>query len=289
MIDLSETILGLIYAASLLGAIGAIVFRKVLAADRSHPPSLPAGKVQAWFYQRGDLVAALVLYLLFTGLFALAAISPPMDISKMSAAALLFGIGFQLAITAGVIGYVLRLTSINQWLGLRWKEWPWVFAIAPGVVILVWAFTFGIDQFGYTAWMESLGAELEQEPVALLKNTKDPMVLGLMAITAVIVAPLWEEVVFRGYLHPVMKKFGGVWAGAICSSLLFAVVHNSLAHVLPLFLLALLLVWLYERTGSIWTPIAIHACFNGAQIGLLFAFRAGWIPEELPEAMILWP
>ena len=124
----------------------------------------------------------------------------------------------------------------------------------------------GIEKSGYLVWLESMGVETKQDTVALLENTKNEAVLGLMIVLAVIIAPLWEEVVFRGYMYPVLKKYGGMWAAALCSSLLFAAVHNNLAALLPLFLLALMMVWLYELTGSIWMPIAMHACFNGLAV-----------------------
>ena len=236
MNELSQIILFVIYFASLSGAVLAILHRSGTRRNAADPPGIHAGKVKVWFYRRGDLVCALMLYLLFAGLFALTAFSPPTDMSNLSALGMVFGIGFQLIITAGVITFALRLTGPNQWLGLRWKNWPWVFLIAPGAVVVMWIFLFGIHEVGYMAWMESLGAEPKQDTVVLLETSTDPILLIIMVITAVVVAPLWEEIVFRGYLHPVIKKFGGVWAGALCSSLLFAAVHNSLTALLPLFL-----------------------------------------------------
>ena len=266
MNDLSQTILTLTYAVTLVGAVMAMVMQAQARQNQESPPALPSGKVKVWFYRPGDLICSFLLFGLFAGLFVLAMFMPEADMSEITAAALVFGVGFQLVITAAVVIFAMRNTNANQWLGLRWKGWPWLFVIAPASVVTMALFMWVIQAAGYMAWMESLGAEPKQDTVVLLETTKDPLILILMIITAVIVAPLWEEIVFRGYLHPVLKKYGGIWTGAIFSSLLFAVVHNSLAAMLPLFLLALLMVWLYERTGSIWTPIAIHACFNAAAV-----------------------
>ena len=60
-------------------------------------------------------------------------------------------------------------------------------------------------------WMNTLGVESSQESVKLLQETQDPLVLGLMAVAAVLVAPVCEEVVFRGYLYPAAKRFAGPW------------------------------------------------------------------------------
>ena len=288
MNELSQTILTVAYTSSLIGAVLAIMIRLGMRRGQQAPPSPPSGRVQVWFYRRGDLICAVMLFLLFTGLFALTLLVPNVNASQISALDLILGVGFQLVITLGLIAFALRNTHPNQWLGLRWKGWPWVFVIAPATVGAMWVLMLVMHVLGYVDWMESLGAEPEQDAVTLLKTTKDPVILMLMIFTAVIIAPLWEEVVFRGYLHPVLKKYGGVWTGAIFSSLLFAAVHNSMAAMLPLFVLAMLMVWLYERTGSIWTPIAIHACFNAAAVvGTIAARTHGDLQAIIPAWLLL--
>jgi membrane protease YdiL (CAAX protease family) len=129
-------------------------------------------------------------------------------------------------------------------------------------------------------WMESLGAETMQESVKLLQTTDDPAVLWLMALAAVLVAPLCEELLFRGYLYPVAKKFTGPWLAACSSALFFAAAHGNLSALLPLFLFGLLLVWIYEKTGSLWAPIAVHFCFNGATVTVQMAARYFNIPLD---------
>lgn len=285
MNELSQTILTGAYAASLIGAVIAVMVQVKMRRSQQAPPALPPGRVQFWFYNRGDLICAIMLFLLFAGLFALAVLAPPIGMSQISALDLILGVGFQLVITLGLIAFALRNTSPDQWLGLRWKDWPRIFLIAPAAVGAMVVLMLVMHVLGYVDWMESLGAEPEQDAVVLLKTTKDPVILVLMIFTAVIIAPLWEEVVFRGYLHPVLKKYGGVWTGAIFSSLLFAAVHNSLAAMLPLFVLAMLMVWLYEHTGSIWTPIAIHACFNATAVVGTIAARTH---EDLQAMVPAW-
>ena len=281
----SLLILALAFALSLGWAVVAIFLRSAQRdqqiapigdssspADQAQPPPTPVGKVNTWFYRRGDLLGISLLFVFFA-LTSLTAMTHPeaMDMNGISAVALLAGIAFQMVVPIAVIAAALRLTSLDKWLGLRWKNWPLVILIAPASVALISILFVGIEKSGYLVWLESMGVETKQDTVALLENTKDELVLGLMIVLAVVIAPLWEEVVFRGYLYPVLKKYGGMWTGALCSSLLFAAVHNNLAALLPLFLLALMMVWLYELTGSIWTPIAIHACFNAlAVIGTIY-------------------
>ena len=99
-----------------------------------------------------------------------------------------------------------------------------------------------------------------------------------MTFAAVVAAPLCEEVVFRGYLYPVMKKYAGIFAAALCSSLIFAAAHGNLTAMLPLFIFGGILVFLYEKTGSLWAPIAAHFCFNAATVTVQFMVRHNIIP-----------
>jgi len=90
---------------------------------------------------------------------------------------------------------------------------------------------------------------------------------------AVILAPVAEEVIFRGYFYGVIRKYGGRIPAITISSLLFAAIHVHLPSLLGLGILAVILCLLYERTGSLWASITMHAAFNASTI----------------VALILWP
>lgn len=88
-------------------------------------------------------------------------------------------------------------------------------------------------------------------------------------LMAVVVAPVAEEVLFRGYFYGVIRRYGGRIPALLTSSLLFAAIHVHLPSMPGLFLLALSLCLLYERTGSLWGPITMHAAFNALTIATL--------------------
>jgi hypothetical protein len=137
----------------------------------------------------------------------------------------------------------------------------------------MWAVFGGLMECGYMEWMESLGVETVQDTVKLLQKSEDPLILGLMAFAAVVAAPLCEEMVFRGYFYPVLKKFAGAWVAAVCSALVFASAHGNLTALLPLFVFGGVLVFVYEKTGSLWASIAVHFCFNSATVLAQIAAR----------------
>ncbi len=245
------------------------------------PPALPVGRVPTWLYRPIDLLAIGMIFLLFFLLASAAFMMPPTDEEMViSPNALLVSIGAQFLFAGIAIACVAPRLSPTKWLGLRWRSWPWVFLIAPATVMVMWSLFAGLQAGGYMEWMKGLGVEPVQDTVKLLQTTTDPLVLGLMAFAAVVAAPLCEEVVFRGYLYPVAKRFGGHWVAAICSSLVFSAAHGSLAALFPLFIFGLVLVFLYEKTGSIWAPIAVHFCFNGATVAVQMIVRIYDIPLD---------
>ncbi len=92
---------------------------------------------------------------------------------------------------------------------------------------------------------------------------------GAVILMAVIVAPVAEEVIFRGYFYGVIRRYGGRIPAILTSSLLFAAIHVHLPSLPGLILLATILCLLYERSGSLWAPITMHAAFNASTIVVL--------------------
>jgi uncharacterized protein len=93
---------------------------------------------------------------------------------------------------------------------------------------------------------------------------------GLAAVIAgfliVAVAPLSEEIFFRGFMYGGLRRRLPVWAAAAISGVVFGLVHytgaDSIGVVPQLAVLGILLAWLYERTGSLWPPILLHLLNN---------------------------
>jgi membrane protease YdiL (CAAX protease family) len=121
----------------------------------------------------------------------------------------------------------------------------------------------------------------EQAMVSLFRSateTGDWKIMGSIVLSGVVVAPWVEETIFRGYFYPVMKAFGGPRLGAFSVSALFAVSHGNSAAMLGLFTLALFLTLAYERYGSLWVAVGMHAFFNAISLALLYLQGRGWLP-----------
>lgn len=100
-----------------------------------------------------------------------------------------------------------------------------------------------------------------QEKVEALK-TSDWEMRSNIAFLAVIVAPLTEEVFFRGILYRTLKGLLNARLAMLVTSFAFAAVHFNLLAFFPLFALSFFLILVYERTGHLVVPILYHAAFN---------------------------
>jgi uncharacterized protein len=249
------------------------------------PASQGILKVSTAPYRWLDLPLIALVFLIFAGLTA--ANSGPNEVpldKKYTPAVLIASIIFQFLIMGMVLAFVTWRVKITEWLGLRWRKWPLVFAIAPVTVFFMWCFMGVLALTGWNKWLEeSLGIESMQEAVKVFQEVKNPVVIALMAMTAAVVAPLAEETVFRGYLYPAAKRFCGPAGAMVFSSLVFAAAHGHVVALLPLFVLAMILCLLYEFTGSILACMSVHFLFNAATVTIQLLVRSGIIDIQSPS------
>jgi membrane protease YdiL (CAAX protease family) len=123
--------------------------------------------------------------------------------------------------------------------------------------------TLGVHQ-GWLDWLTKLMDDKPdiQDKVKELQDIKDWGGRLSFMFTACVLAPVAEEMVFRGFLYPALKRFAHPWIAATVVAAMFAVIHLSLGALLPLFVLSLLLTLSYEWTGSLAVPVFVHAAFN---------------------------
>ena len=116
---------------------------------------------------------------------------------------------------------------------------------------------------------EALGIEPPVHPmIELAGTTASRLDLVVIFASGVIVAPLAEEFLFRGFIFASLRDRGGLAAGIIVSSLLFSVVHPGLPNQAATLVLGAAFCLLYERTGTLVAPVAAHAYFNLAMLSM---------------------
>lgn len=100
-------------------------------------------------------------------------------------------------------------------------------------------------------------------------------------VSLVILPPLVEETLMRGYLYTSLKKGLPQISAALVTSAIFASAHLQAGSGAPLlwvaaidtFVLSLFLIWLREKTGSLWASMTLHALKNGVAFISLFIFH----------------
>lgn len=84
----------------------------------------------------------------------------------------------------------------------------------------------------------------------------------LMWISVVIMAPLVEELTFRGFMYSRLKTGMAKWIAIIITSLVFGIVHGTIIWAIYTFIFSLVLISVLERTKSLWGSILLHMSFN---------------------------
>jgi membrane protease YdiL (CAAX protease family) len=183
--------------------------------------------------------------------------------------------GFLLLGTLGVHGAAWILIFIFLWLhqvnwrdafGFRGPNLGKALLLALGVLILILPITGGLKNLSDLAF-EKIGWQTEnQRAIEMFLHAKSFWYRAYLGFFAVVLAPVAEEFIFRGILFPFFKQRGFpklAWFGV---SFLFALIHGNPPIFISLFVLALALTWLYEKTDNLLAPIAVHASFNGINL-----------------------
>ena len=116
------------------------------------------------------------------------------------------------------------------------------------------------------AFLRLCGAELAQTAAA----APDAALFLPMLLQSALLAPICEELFFRGYLMGAFARAGRGKAVA-AAALLFAAAHGVDAAFLPRFLFGCLLGLMARRTGSILAPMLMHGCYNAAVLMIGFS------------------
>ncbi|KAL4575773.1 hypothetical protein LXL04_011859 [Taraxacum kok-saghyz] len=91
---------------------------------------------------------------------------------------------------------------------------------------------------------------------------RDPVAMAVYAVVVSVCAPVWEEVVFRGFLLPSLTKYMPVWCAVIVSSLAFALAHFNMQRMLPLVFLGVVMGVVFSRSRNLLPSILLHSLWN---------------------------
>ncbi|HRG55609.1 MAG TPA: type II CAAX endopeptidase family protein [Lacunisphaera sp.] len=141
---------------------------------------------------------------------------------------------------------------------------PWAQAGRAAVGTLLIALpVLSILSLGWTHVVEQLGLPVvPQDVIAIFASTRSPLVIGAMLLVACVLAPIYEELLFRAGLYRFCRQKLGRNAALLISGAAFGALHGNWAGFVPLAVLGMGLAIAYEATGSIRVPIIAHGLFN---------------------------
>ena len=122
--------------------------------------------------------------------------------------------------------------------------------------------------------LQGLGMDAEPQEVLqlMIDRGAGPLRFYLIAL-GVCIAPIAEEILFRGLMLPVLARHIGVAGGLVASAAVFAALHMNAAAAAPLFVLGLAFGLAYLYTGSLTVSIVLHAVFNAVSIAVSSALQ----------------
>lgn len=179
------------------------------------------------------------------------------------------GPGFELALALLLSQVTLFVLTL---LFAPWSEWHAVLGcrrvplhwgrLTGGAAIYVGAsFVLGLISL---IIMSELGLSYEtarQEVLEHVFQTTDPLIVWLTPLALAIVAPLGEELFFRGLVYGLLRPAGRLWA-TLVSAVAFAVLHLEPAAFVGHFGFGVYLAVLRERTKSVWPAVITHGIAN---------------------------
>jgi uncharacterized protein len=232
--------------------------------------------------------------LVFCAAFALSLVAGfvlgALDVVRDGSLAVLASVLVSAAISIALIGLVVVSPGSMTWrdMGLRRPgpgEGSTVADVAWGVALAV------PTLFGSALLAAALVAILGVAPEAPLPPAQDPAGVLVNLLAAVLIAPIWEELFFRGFTTTAWSRSAGPRAAIVRGAVFFALIHVitlvgsdfetalrtafiAFAVRLPI---GLVLGWVFLRRRTLVAPIALHATYNAIPV-ILVAIGAGLTP-----------
>ncbi|HWQ42958.1 MAG TPA: type II CAAX endopeptidase family protein [Desulfosporosinus sp.] len=218
--------------------------------DSRIPPRQPV-----WNIWQGLLLIALVTLIEYP----LGWLETPKDLDSVRGILYFIGIG---------IGDVLVYFSVI-WIFMRLIRRPFsdLGFIKPLKRYVVLGFVVGILLFVGIGLLGNvltnlLGTPAPQSFTVAVKGVNYKWEFGLLALLGGMIAPIKEEMLFRGLMYPPLRQALGKGKGMLLTGLFFAALHFDIVRFIPLFIGGVVLTWLYERSSSIWPTIVAHGTWN---------------------------
>jgi membrane protease YdiL (CAAX protease family) len=170
-------------------------------------------------------------------------------------------------LVATVLTVIRRKGAGPTALGLRVPQFGWPKML--GYIVLAYFAAIGLVNI-YGIAIDVFGLD-QLEPGQQLEDDfyDHASVVALTGFAIVFMAPVAEEIFFRGFIFGGLRRYLNLPMAGLISGGLFSLAHGDLGLILPFAGVGLVLAYLYERSGTLWAPIGVHFVFNSISFLLL--------------------
>ena len=153
-------------------------------------------------------------------------------------------------------------------LGLRLPRWPWLIA---GIPMGFAAFALE-DAGGLVSRMVFPATGANNQCVGIRGSFGPSLALALVSVA--VIAPISEEIIFRGFTFRYLYGRLPLWGSVLASAVIFSAAHAGWQEptlFLPVFTTGVVLAYLYAKSGSIWPGVVVHMTINVVATIAIFA------------------
>jgi len=198
---------------------------------------------------------------------AAAAAEPVITVPHIAAASML-----QLMAAVCLVLYLRLVRGVNPASALGLGRLSLGKVLAGGfVTLLVVVVTAQAVNWAFYQWLVGMPPpeDTDQQLVQLFKTADQGSLRIAIVLMCVVVAPLTEELLYRGFVFGIARDWAGSWPAAAFSAAVFSLAHQNLMAALPLFVLGLGFALSYQRSRCLWVPMLAHALFNAGNLAAL--------------------
>lgn len=219
-----------------------------------------------------EVLISLVAWQVFQVPVVVAALALGLDVTSSSGILVVLASAALSAPLAVWVALLVRRRFTFASIGLRRTTGRWVL-VGAGLGVLAWTLNRGLVA-GYV-WITGDTSNPQQYLADAAGGTA--WQFALLMLLGGLLVPFGEELIFRGVLYTWLRRWGVVLAVAI-SSLVFGLAHFSIGILLPATaLVGVVAALAYERSGSLWPAIMVHAVNNTLIFSTILALRLAGI------------
>ncbi|MEO1148164.1 MAG: type II CAAX endopeptidase family protein [Cyanobacteria bacterium J06638_22] len=276
---LKLALVGILPAIAAIAGIGLVIFLLVQRFTQGKEALLAVGG-QAW---ETPWEAEIIWQVLIVGFFLIGQVVLPLLLSLLplsladstSRVRAFYTLGYY--VTMATAGLFILFLSVRAYRPLP-KDWFRFQLSGRGLLWGVGGYLaalplmLGVSIVNQQIWQGQGGSN---PLLQIVLEENDPVALGIFLFTAAVAAPVFEELLFRGFLLPSLTRYFPVWGAIALSGLVFAIAHLSLSEVIPLALLGSVLGIVYVRSRNLLAPMLLHSLWNSITMIGLFILGSG--------------